>query len=105
MAFSVLRTDADDCEPRGLNVRVQVANRTGLTCTAGSEIGRVEVQDQRTCLEQAFERDIVSLVVSQDEPRSLAASFQHQMCPSFAPWPVQRDCMSWYSVIEKPSLS
>ena len=82
MAGGVLRAQARNRKSRRLDIGMQVANVARLARAARGKVGRVEIQDQRTVLEQDLQRDIAAFAVLQHEIRRFAAWFQHSLSPS-----------------------
>src|SRR5213082_1320682 len=81
MARRGLWTHAGDVESRLLDLDGQVADRAGLARAPGSEVRRIEIQDQRTLAQQRAERHSLLVLVRQRELRRSPAHSQHACSP------------------------
>src|SRR6185437_4322468 len=78
VALRALRADTCHSEPRGIQLRVQVPDLAGLARASGSEVGRVEVEDERTVAQQIAERGRLTVRVRQGELGRPGADCQHE---------------------------
>src|SRR5580698_9842171 len=77
MAFRGLRADSRDVQAGSQQLRMQVTDRAGLAGTSGSEVGRVEVEDQGPVAQQRAQRRALVVLVRQRKFRRTAADRQH----------------------------
>src|SRR6185437_7080945 len=78
MALRALRADARDSDSGGIDFGMQVPDLASLARAARSEIGRVEVEDQRPVAQQIAERGRLSVRIRQGELGRPGADRQHE---------------------------
>ena len=77
MRCAVLRTHADDAQARREQIGVQIADGTGLAGAPGREIGRIEVEYQRTSCQQVCESHGSAIMIGQVEVGRAIAALEH----------------------------
>src|SRR3984957_19132727 len=83
MGFGALRADADNPQPGAFDLAVNVAQNASLASASGSEISRVEVQNDRAGAQELGQRPVPCSLIRKGEFRCTFTYLDHNS-PSWA---------------------